>query len=131
MLYLYALIALVALDFAWLSSTSHIYASMLAHLFAPSFSLTPAFFFYPLYALAIFVLILKPAVREKSGIASVVLKGALLGLAAYGAYDLTNAATLRDWPLTITLIDMAWGAAVTAAASAAAYFAHSHAHLKK
>lgn len=121
MLYLFALLALVVLDFSWLSLTAEVYRGMLAHLFAPSFSLLPAVAFYPLYALAIYVLVLLPAIREKRKLLTVMLTGALLGLASYGAYDLTNQATLREWPLMITAIDMAWGACVTAAASGIAY----------
>ena len=41
------------------------------------------------------------------------LRGALLGLAAYGAYDLTNQATLKNWPLSITIVDMLWGTLAT------------------
>jgi uncharacterized membrane protein len=43
--------------------------------------------------------------------------GALLGLVAYGTYDLTNQATLKDWPWVVTLTDLAWGAFVTGAAA--------------
>ena len=54
---------------------------------------------------------------------SAVLYGALFGFCVYAAYDLTNLATLRGWPLTVSLVDLAWGAVVTAAAAAAAFLA--------
>jgi uncharacterized membrane protein len=49
--------------------------------------------------------------------------GALLGLVAYGTYDLTNHATLRDWPLSLTIADMAWGSFVTSMSALAGYYA--------
>ena len=52
-----------------------------------------------------------------------VLYGALFGFCVYAAYDLTNLATLRGWPLTVSLVDLAWGAVVTAAAAAIAFVA--------
>jgi len=53
----------------------------------------------------------------------VVLTGALFGLFCYAIYDLTNLATLRDWPLRLTLVDVAWGTALTAVAAAAGHWA--------
>jgi uncharacterized membrane protein len=50
------------------------------------------------------------------------LLGGALGLVAYGTYDLTNYATLKNWPLTVTLVDLTWGAAVTAAGATIGYF---------
>ena len=51
------------------------------------------------------------------------LYGALFGFVVYAAYDLTNLATLRGWPMAVSLVDLAWGAAVSAAACIAAFFA--------
>ena len=51
------------------------------------------------------------------------LYGALFGLCAYATYDLSNLATLRGWPVSVTVVDMAWGAVVTAAATMAAAYA--------
>jgi uncharacterized membrane protein len=49
---------------------------------------------------------------------SVAAQGALLGLVVYGVYDFTNYSTLRDWPLTLALVDTAWGVAASAACAA-------------
>ena len=48
--------------------------------------------------------------------------GAFFGLITYGTYDLTNLATLRDWPLNITIIDLVWGTFLNAATSGITYF---------
>jgi uncharacterized membrane protein len=55
--------------------------------------------------------------------AGAVFYGALFGFCVYAAYDLTNLATLRGWPLTVSLVDLAWGAVVTAAAAVIAFAA--------
>ena len=49
--------------------------------------------------------------------------GALLGLVAYGTYDFTNLSTIRDWPLMVSLVDLAWGTSVSAVAALAGYAA--------
>ncbi len=49
--------------------------------------------------------------------------GAVLGLAAYGTYDITNLAVLKGWPVIVTVVDMVWGTLVTAACAAAGYAA--------
>ena len=51
------------------------------------------------------------------------VSAALFSFCVYAAYDLTNFATLRGWPLTVSLVDLAWGAVVTAAAAAACFLA--------
>jgi uncharacterized membrane protein len=64
--------------------------------------------------------VIEPAVAAGS-LGQAVSKGALFGLVAYATYDLTNLATLRGWQLPMTLVDLAWGAALAAAVSAATY----------
>jgi len=75
--------------------------------------------FYVLYLAGLVVLVVLPA----TGASDALLRGALFGLVAYATYDLTNQATLRDWPWIVTLADLAWGTFVTAVASVAAYAA--------
>ncbi len=128
MLYIYTLLSLAVLDGIWLTSMGFYYRSMLSSLMAPTVNYIPAIIFYPLYAVGILVLVLLPAVRAGSTTLSVLLSGLLLGLVAYGAYDLTNHATLKDWPLSITLIDMAWGAFVTGASAVIAFSLYNYFH---
>ena len=63
---------------------------------------------------------IEPAVAADSW-RDAVGRGALFGLVAYATYDLTNQATMRDWPWRVTLVDLAWGAFVTGASCAIAY----------
>ena len=65
------------------------------------------------------VLAAYPGYRDGS-IVTAAVTGAVLGLVAYGTYDLTNLATLKMWSPKVTVIDMAWGTFVTACSSAAA-----------
>ena len=88
-------------------------------------NITPALFFYPIYVLATLLLAVLPAVASGSWLEAL-WRGAVLGLAAYSAYDLTNQATLAGWPTKITLVDIFWGLSVTAITSVIAYFIISY-----
>ena len=68
--------------------------------------------FYAAYVVGIVLFAIAPALRADS-VATAFLYGALFGLFAYGTYDMTNYATLRHWSLTVSLVDMAWGAFLT------------------
>lgn len=112
------LLPMLAIDAAWLSTMSkRFYAPRIGSLFAPSPRLAPAGLFYLLYALAPTVLVVVRAVDDGSGYLEVILLGALLGLFAYGTYDLTNQATLAEWPTLVTLVDLIWGALLTGVVS--------------
>lgn len=119
--YFATIIPLGILDGLWLAFIAkNFYAKHLGFLFSKTVNFAPIAVFYPLYAFAVMFLVVMPALEEQSLI-SALWKGALFGLAAYAAYDLTNHATIADWPLIITIVDIAWGAVVTGLASAAAY----------
>jgi len=118
--YLATLVTLTILDAAWLGVVSReFYKARLGQLLFEQPQWYAAILFYLIHALAIVVF----AVPLVTSWLSAVLFGALLGFCVYAAYDLTNLATLRGWPLTVSLVDLAWGALVTAAAAAAAFLA--------
>ena len=120
--YIATLIPLTLLDAFWiLVLAKKFYADQMGFLFSKSINLVPVAFFYPLYALCVLVLVVMPAISSASWVEAL-WRGALLGLAAYGAYDLTNHATIANWPLSMTIVDMAWGITVTALTSVIAYF---------
>jgi uncharacterized membrane protein len=115
-----ALVFLV-LDGIWLLLVARtFYQKQLGHLFRQPFHPVPAVLFYLIYVGALTVLAVHPAVRDGEGWSQAALMGGVLGLAAYGTYDLTNHATLKSWPLAITLVDLAWGTFVSAATAGAA-----------
>lgn len=75
-----------------------------------------AILFYLLFISALVLFVIAPAVREGSWIRALLL-GAFFGLVTYATYDLTNLATITDWPLTITIIDLIWGTVLGASVS--------------
>jgi uncharacterized membrane protein len=118
--YLATLVTLVILDAAWLGVVSReFYKARLGQLLLEQPQWYAAILFYFIHALAIVVF----AVPLAASWVSAALFGALFGFCVYAAYDLTNLATLRGWPLTVSLVDLAWGAVVTAAAAAACFLA--------
>ena len=116
-----ALVVMAVLDGAWLGwLAKDFYKRELGGLMTDSVRIVPAALYYLAFPAAIVYLALTP---EPMGLSEAVLRGAVLGLAAFGVYDLTNLATLRGYTVTMTLVDMAWGTFATAVASGAACWA--------
>jgi uncharacterized membrane protein len=119
-------LAFLGLDAVWLSTMAdRLYRPALGNLMADKFALGPAAAFYFLYVAGVVGFAVAPAVASGSATGAL-LRGAALGLVAYATYDLTNQATLRAWPWSVTLADMAWGTVATglAAWAAAAVLLH-------
>lgn len=116
------LLTMGVLDAIWLTTmTQRFYRKQLGPLLLETPNWLPAFAFYLLYAVAVVVLVVRPALDGDWSLGRTVATGALLGLAAYGTYDLSNQATVRGWSATITVVDIVWGAALTAIVSAVAF----------
>jgi uncharacterized membrane protein len=88
---------------------------------APKVLWAPALVFYFLFIAGIIIFAVLPAV-EKGSWPRAVLSGALFGLFTYATYDLTNLATLRNWPILVAAVDLVWGMTLTAAVSGASYW---------
>ncbi|MDF1609655.1 DUF2177 family protein [Hoeflea sp. YIM 152468] len=113
---------ILVVDAIWLGLVARgFYSRQLGALMLDTPRLPIAALFYVVYSAAVVILASAAAARSGS-LMEAVLLGAILGFAAYGTYDITNLATLKNWPLTMSLIDMAWGTALTAAVSAAGYW---------
>lgn len=114
---------LAVLDFLWLSTATRLlYRPKLGPLLNEQLVWPPAILFYLLYGIGILAFVVRPALADGSPL-SALGWGLLFGLVAYGAYDLTNHATIPNWPLSVTVIDMAWGALVTGLTAGAATWA--------
>ncbi len=112
------LVPMLAIDAVWLFAMSkRFYATRIGSLLAPSPKLAPAAAFYLVYAFGAAVLVVVRAVNNDTGILKTFLLGAILGLFGYATYDLTNQATLKEWPVLVTAVDLAWGACLTGAVS--------------
>jgi uncharacterized membrane protein len=113
----------LGLDAVWLSfSASALYRPLLGDLLREDFLLAPAGLFYLIYTIGIVVFAVSPALATGRWSAAG-LRGLFLGLFGYGVYDLTNQATLRNWPVAVTVADLIWGALLTAVAAIAGLLA--------
>lgn len=123
--FLAALVVLAILDFAWLGFVARdFYMSRLGPLLREQPLWAVAVLFYMVHAAAIATFAVPLALANTgsgSGWGPAILYGAALGFCAYAAYDLTNLATLRGWPVVVTVVDLAWGTFVTAAATVVAF----------
>lgn len=120
-LYLLTVPVFFAIDMVWLGFVAKdIYQKQLGGLLGPV-NWPAAIIFYLLFIVGILVFAVLPALEAKSAMKAVML-GALFGFLAYATYDLTNLATLKNWPLSVTLIDMAWGAVLSGSVATASYF---------
>ena len=119
--YVLSLVVFAAIDLAWLAVMGpRLYRPMLGDILLGTVKIAPAVLFYLIYPVGLTVLVVLPALREGSLVAALAL-GALFGLVSYATYGLTNFATLRNWTLQLTVIDLVYGAALSALASALSY----------
>jgi uncharacterized membrane protein len=116
--YAVALVVMGALDGIWLGwLAKSFYREQLGALMTDSVRVVPAALYYFGFPLAIVYLALMPA----ASLGEAVLRSAVLGLAAFGVYDLTNLATLRGYTVLMTVVDMVWGTFATALGGGVAY----------
>jgi uncharacterized membrane protein len=122
--YFATLVVFLGIDYIWLSRAMSFYKLELGGLLAEKPNLAIAGGFYALYVAGIIALAVVPAERNGSWITALLL-GGVLGLVAYGTYDLTNLATLKGWSTKVAIVDIAWGTFLTATSSLAGYLAIS------
>ena len=121
-LYAIALPVFFAIDMVWLGLVANnFYKSQIGSLMKPDINWTAAILFYLLFILGLVVFVIAPAV-EKGSWTHALLLGAFFGFITYATYDLTNLATLKDWPLLVTIVDLAWGTALGTLVSIITYF---------
>ena len=121
-LYLVALGVFLAMDMTWLLVIAKdLYARHLGYLMSKTPNLVAAGIFYLLYVAGLVVFVLEPAIKNNS-LVEALWRGALFGLIAYATYDLTNLATIKDWPLLITIIDLIWGAVLSGSVAVVSYW---------
>jgi uncharacterized membrane protein len=118
-MYALGVVVCFAVDLVWLGVVAKgFYQRHLGHLMRPDIQWVPAVLFYLIYVAALVVFVAAPAV-ERDSVGRAIGYGALLGLAAYAAFDLTGLALLRDFPVSAAIVDLAWGTFLSATVSAA------------
>ena len=121
-LYLIALPVFLAIDMVWLTLVAkNFYAEHIGYLMAKNPNLLAALIFYLIFIAGLVFFVITPALDKKMW-THALLAGLFFGLVTYATYDLTNLATVKDWPLIVTIVDLIWGMFVSAAVSVVAYF---------
>lgn len=121
--YISSAIVFFGLDFVWLAYVSPaFYRSRIGDLLLAQPNFTAAGAFYLLYVAGIVYFAVIPALQGGSWTTALV-SGAFLGLIAYGTYDMTNLATLKNWSVSVSVVDMLWGTFLTGFSALAAYLA--------
>lgn len=124
-LYGIAALSFLALDFIWLLFIAkNLYQHYLGSLMGQT-KMVPAVLFYLLYIGGMLFFAVYPGLAKDS-LAYVIVAGGFLGLLCYGTYDLTNLATIKDWPIAVTVIDLIWGTFVTAFTSGMTFYIAQH-----
>jgi uncharacterized membrane protein len=113
-LYFTMLLAFLVIDAVWLGLVAReFYGKHLGQLLASNPNWWAAILFYLLFIGGVLVFVVVPALQHDS-IRRAMTYGAFFGLVTFATYDLTNLATVKDWPLVVTVVDMAWGSAIGA-----------------
>jgi uncharacterized membrane protein len=108
-MYIIAFIIFLAIDAIWLGLVApKFYKSQIGHLMSEKPNLVAALIFYLIFIVGVVYFVVNPAIEAQSFM-KVVIAGMLFGFITYATYDLTNLATLKDWPLTVTIVDLIWG----------------------
>ena len=120
-LYLIALPIFLGIDIVWLTLIAKkFYGEQLGYLMSNNPNLLAALIFYLIFTAGIVFFVVNPALDKKM-LTHALLAGAFFGLISYATYDLTNLATVKDWPLIITIVDLLWGTTLSTAVSVATY----------
>jgi uncharacterized membrane protein len=119
--YVSTAVVFLGVDAVWLMlAAQRLYRPLIGDMLLERFNLLPALLFYVVYISGIVIFAVSPAFNTGRWMTAT-LHGGLLGFFAYATYDLTNQATLRNWPVTVTIADLCWGTTLTAFAATAGY----------
>jgi len=121
-LYLIALPVFFIIDMVWLGVVAkNFYQAQIGFLMRSPIQWYAAIIFYLLFLMGLVVFVIMPSLEARS-LARVIMLGALFGLVTYATYDLTNLATVKDWPILVTLVDLVWGMVISVSVSVIVYY---------
>ena len=119
--YLSTFLVFIVIDLIWIGFIARsFYRHQLSNLMAEKVKWIPAVVFYLIYSVGVLLLVVLPA-SDKSSLSQALLMGALLGFVSYSTYDLSNMATLKNWPIKVVFADIIWGTLLTAIVSLISY----------
>ena len=125
--YVITLLIFFAIDLVWLGVVAkNFYRQHIGHLLAAEVNWGAAVLFYLMFIGGLVFFAVKPALEAGSATRALGY-GALFGLLTYATYDLTNQATMRDWPVLVTVVDLAWGTVLSATVAYLSYQVSSRA----
>jgi uncharacterized membrane protein len=121
-LYSIAIVVFFAIDMVWLGLVAkNFYSQQIGFIMKSNVNWIAALIFYFLFVVGLVLFVISPAVQKQSWVYALTF-GALFGLITYATYDLTNLATLKDWPLLVTVVDLIWGTVLAASVSVISFF---------
>ncbi|MBP1665814.1 MAG: hypothetical protein H6Q23_674 [Bacteroidetes bacterium] len=124
-LFFIALAVFFAIDMVWLVLIAKkFYREQIGFLMRPDINWIAAIVFYLLFIAGLVIFVISPAIQKHSW-THAILFGALFGLISYATYDLTNLATIKGWPVLVTLVDLAWGMVLSASVSLFTYLIYT------
>lgn len=124
-MYLIAFVVFLLVDFIWLTFVANsFYKKHIGFIMTDSPNFIAAIIFYLIFIVGLVYFVIMPGIDAQS-IGKIILGGLLFGLITYATYDLTNLATLKDWPLIVTVVDLAWGSFLSTVISLATYLIYN------
>lgn len=109
-----SLITFLAIDSIWLfTMAKSFYGKHIGHLMSDAPSFVSAGIFYLIYIFGLVFFVVMPSLNGNFSLGKTFIYGAIFGLVAYATYDLTNQATLKNWPVIVTAVDLIWGSVLT------------------
>ena len=114
-------VVFMGIDLIWLGFVAkNIYSKYLGYLMTPNVNWLAALIFYVIFIIGILYFVIAPSLVDRD-FTQLVIRAMLFGFITYATYDLTNLATVRDWPITITIIDLIWGTTLSTSVSVISY----------
>lgn len=124
-MYIIAFIIFLAIDAIWLGLVApKFYKSQIGHLMSEKPNLIAALVFYLLFIIGVVYFVVAPGIEAQS-VTKILVAGALFGFMTYATYDLTNLATLKDWPIKVTIIDLIWGTSLSTLIGLGTYYIYN------
>lgn len=120
--YIFTAIIFLAIDFVWLGIVAKdFYFNSLDGLLKEKPNMVIAAVFYLMYAVGIVIFAVQPALSNGQW-QTALIYGALFGFFCYATYDFTNLATIKDWPVKVSVVDIVWGVFITGTSAVSGYF---------